>query len=164
MKISGKCSWFGGPQDTGMSETEPLAFIYEVETAPYLFLYGSEEALGRNLNPAIPYIACRWTYEDEQTVENLLRYVASVYNPRTGKAFFAAPADWGPGEQTGRVADLSPGLMGLLELETDDIVEVVFPVIYERKVDAEIVSRIIATVPRLTSTRGVGENKKRPHL
>lgn len=134
MRISGKCSWFGGPNDTGMSETEPLAFIYDVSDAPYLFLPDAEEALGRNLDPAMPYLACRWDYDNpEQTREMLLKHVAVVYAPKTGKAFFAAPADWGPHEDTGRVADLSPGLLEALGIETDDEVEVIFPVIYERR-------------------------------
>ena len=36
----------------------------------------------------------------------------------------AFPADWGPHDDTNRVADLSPGLMDDLALTTDDDVEV----------------------------------------
>jgi hypothetical protein len=40
----------------------------------------------------------------------------------------AFPADWGPNDEaTGRVADLSPGLLADLGLKTDDEVEVIFP-------------------------------------
>jgi hypothetical protein len=39
----------------------------------------------------------------------------------------AFPADWGPHESTGRVADLSPSLMADLGLLTDDEVEVIYP-------------------------------------
>jgi hypothetical protein len=39
----------------------------------------------------------------------------------------AFPADWGPHPDTGRVADLSPGLMLDLGIETDDEVEIIFP-------------------------------------
>jgi len=39
----------------------------------------------------------------------------------------AFPADWGPHENTGRVADISPGLMDDLGIQTDDEVEVIFP-------------------------------------
>ena len=39
----------------------------------------------------------------------------------------AFPADWGPNEKTGRIADLSPGLMDALNIDTDDEVEVIFP-------------------------------------
>jgi hypothetical protein len=42
-------------------------------------------------------------------------------------ALTAFPADWGPHENTGRVADISPGLMDDLDLKTDDEVEVTFP-------------------------------------
>jgi hypothetical protein len=41
--------------------------------------------------------------------------------------FLARPADWGPAESTGRVADISPSLMRNLGIETDDEVEVVYP-------------------------------------
>ena len=34
----GTCSTFGGPDDTGVSPSEGLAFFYEVEDAPWLFL------------------------------------------------------------------------------------------------------------------------------
>jgi hypothetical protein len=57
-------------------------------------------------------------------------YVALVRAPATGRQFRAWPADWGPGEQTGRVADISAGLMEYLGILTDDDVEVIFP--YER--------------------------------
>src|SRR4029077_10615594 len=35
---SGTCSWFGGPDDSGVSSSEGLAFIYDYDEAPYLFL------------------------------------------------------------------------------------------------------------------------------
>jgi len=44
-----------------------------------------------------------------------------------GREAMAWPADWGPHEDTGRVADLSPGLMGRLGLATDDEVQVIYP-------------------------------------
>jgi hypothetical protein len=44
-----------------------------------------------------------------------------------GRSFLAYPADWGPHENTGRVADISPGLMEDLGIETDDEVEVIYP-------------------------------------
>ena len=53
--------------------------------------------------------------------------VALVRAPDTGIALTAFPADWGPNESTGRVADLSPGLMQDLGIGTDDVVDVVFP-------------------------------------
>jgi hypothetical protein len=37
------------------------------------------------------------------------------------------PCDWGPNERTGRIADLSPGVLKILKLVTDDEVEVRIP-------------------------------------
>jgi hypothetical protein len=54
-------------------------------------------------------------------------YLALVIAPKTGRQMLAFPADWGPHENTGRVADISPGLMQYLGIETDDEVEVIFP-------------------------------------
>ena len=125
----GKVSWFGGPDDTGVSEDEGLAFIYDVMDAPYLFLPYQPEGttgLARRLNPFIHYIACRWNY-DAMSKEELLNHVALVRNTKTGVALEAFPADWGPHSSTDRLADISPGLMEDLGLTTDDEVEVIFP-------------------------------------
>src|SRR4030095_4665996 len=128
----GTCSWFGGPEDDGVSANEGLAFLYEYADAPHLFLPkqpSGTTGLARRLNPDIFYVACRWDY-DEISKEELRNpsVQAIVRNVRTGKEFRAWPSDWGPHEeQTGRAADLSPGLMAALDLETDDIVEVFYP-------------------------------------
>src|SRR4029434_6780 len=53
--------------------------------------------------------------------------VARVTATTTGMSLLAAPADWGPNENTGRVADLSPGLMEALGITTDDEVQVEYP-------------------------------------
>jgi hypothetical protein len=47
-----------------------------------------------------------------------------VYAPKTGKRYKARPCDWGPHTDTGRVADLSRGLLDALGIETDDEVEI----------------------------------------
>jgi len=125
----GTCSWFGGPEDTGVSDEEGLAFIYDLNEARHLFL--SEQPVGttglaRRLNPQLFYVACRWDYHE--TPKSFLAdplYRALVR--AKGKEFLAWPADWGPHEDTGRVADLSPGLMAALDLSTDDEVEVIYP-------------------------------------
>jgi N-acetylmuramoyl-L-alanine amidase len=127
--LVGTVSHFGGPNDMGVSEDEGLAFIYEVEDAPHLFLpYQPEDTTGlaRRLNPFIHYIACRWDYEDTSK-DMLLREMALVRATKTGIALKAFPADWGPHVDTGRIADISPGLMMDLGIETDDEVEVIFP-------------------------------------
>ena len=127
----GRCSYFGGPEDLGVSDNEGLAFIQSVEEAPHLFLPegtpGTEnKGLARKLNPFVHYIACRWNY-DITPKTAMLDDVALVRNPVTGLALKAFPADWGPHQNTGRVADLSPSLMDDLGIETDDEVEVIFP-------------------------------------
>ena len=127
----GKCSHFGGPDDTGVSPSEGLAFIYEYEEAPHLFLPKQPPGttgLARRLDPEVFYVACRWNYDD--TPKTMLRdsgQMALVTAKKTGKTMQAYPADWGPHEDTGRVADLSPGLMEYLGIATDDDVIVSYP-------------------------------------
>lgn len=129
--LEGKVSWFGGPEDMGVAADEGLAFIFDVETAPHLFLATQPEGtsgLARRLNPNVPFIAVRWDY-DEYPKDMLasMNYVALVRAPKTGREFVAWPADWGPHADTDRVADISSGLMDYLGIMTDDVVEVVFP-------------------------------------
>jgi len=128
----GKCSWFGGPQDGGVSPDEGLAFLYEYEDAPHLFLDEqppNTTGLARRLDPSRPYIACRWNYDmtDKEMLADPHNY-AQVFAKKTGRQALAWPADWGPHEDTGRVADLSQGLMHRLGIDTDDEVEVIYPV------------------------------------
>lgn len=131
MHLKGKVSWFGGPHDTGVSPSEGLAFIYSVDDAPELFLSyqpSGTTGLARRLDPDEHYVACRWDYDAPyQSKTELLEHKAAVRAPKTGRQFVAAPADWGPHEDTGRVADISPGLMSALGIETDDEVEVIYP-------------------------------------
>jgi len=125
----GKVSYFGGPDDTGVSAGEGLAFIFSVDDAPQLFLPFQPEGttgLARRLNPYTHYVACRWNY-DVTPKSAMLQDVALVRATKTGIAMKAFPADWGPHKDTGRVADISPSLMEDLGIETDDEVEVVFP-------------------------------------
>jgi N-acetylmuramoyl-L-alanine amidase len=128
--VIGKASTFGGPDDTGVSPTEGLAFIFSVVQAPQLFLPLQPEGtsgLARRLNPYIHYVACRWNYSSTPK-DMLAKGVALVRAIKTGISLKAFPADWGPHESTGRVADLSPCLMDDLGITTDDEVEVIFPV------------------------------------
>jgi hypothetical protein len=129
-RLRGRVSWFGGPTDTGVAPDEGLAFIYEVETAPHLFLPFQPQGtsgLARRLNSkAVNYIACRWDY-NATPPEMLLREIALVRAIKTGISLKAFPADWGPHADTGRLADISPCLMDNLGIQTDDEVEVIFP-------------------------------------
>ena len=132
----GRISWFGGPNDMGVSPSEGLAFIYEYSARPDLFLTqqpAGTTGLARRLNAnAVLYVACRWDYAT--TPKEMLadkRYKARVTNS-AGDSVVCWPADWGPHEDTGRVADLSPALMEILGLTTDDIVDVEYP--YEEEI------------------------------
>jgi N-acetylmuramoyl-L-alanine amidase len=126
---TGKCSWFGGPDDEGVSSSEGLAFLYDIDDAPHLFLPSQPEGttgLARRLNPYVHYFAMRFDY-DETPKSQLPDLMALIRNPKTGFAVTAFPADWGPHEGTGRLIDVSPGVMVDLGLATDDTVEVTFP-------------------------------------
>jgi N-acetylmuramoyl-L-alanine amidase len=132
--VKGRCSYFGGPDDLGVSSSEGLAFHFEItEANQHLFLPlqpAGTTGLARRLNSyAVPYVACRWDYD--ATPKEMLAsggIMALVKNMRTGAALMAFPADWGPHEEeTGRAADLSPALMAYLGLITDDEVEVIYP-------------------------------------
>lgn len=129
--VSGKCSWFGGPDDEGVDPDEGLAFLYDYEDAPHLFLAEQPDGtsgLARRLNPETMYVACRWDYDrtpKDMLADPALR--ALVKNKKTGKSKLAWPADWGPHADTDRVADLSPELLDVLGLDTDDEVQVIYP-------------------------------------
>jgi hypothetical protein len=126
----GACSEFGGPDDFGVSSDEGLALHFEItDDNQHLFLPfqpPETHGLARRLNPFVHYVACRWNY-DVTPKSMLAEGQALVRVPSTGLELAAFPADWGPNEATGRVADLSPGLLADLGLETDDEVEVIFP-------------------------------------
>jgi N-acetylmuramoyl-L-alanine amidase len=128
---SGTCSTFGGPDDTGVSPSEGLAMWYEPEECPWLMLPKSPPGttgMARRLDPSVFYIACRWDYD--VTPKEMLRgpQMAMVTAKDTGVMRLAHIADWGPHEeQTGRAADLSPGLADSLGVGTDDEVQVTYP-------------------------------------
>jgi len=128
-EATGPCSYFGGPEDMGVSDEEGLAFHYEInETNQFLFLpIDAGTGLARRLNPAVHYLACRWDYS--VTSKEMLAGpdVALVTATSTGISLKAFPADWGPHDSTGRIADLSPSLMEDLGITTDDEVEVIYP-------------------------------------
>jgi N-acetylmuramoyl-L-alanine amidase len=132
LNVSGKVSWFGGPNDTGVTPSEGLAFIYKYETAPELFLPhqpAGTTGLARRLDPNKHYLALRWDYAQFPKTRLAGKEVARVYAPKTGRSFSdVRPADWGPHVDTQRVADISPSLMRELGIDTDDVVDVIYPV------------------------------------
>jgi N-acetylmuramoyl-L-alanine amidase len=136
LRVKGKVSWFGGPDDMGVSASEGLALENEgvnPDNKPELFL--EEQPAGtsgnaRRLDPDGPnhYLALRWDYDQFSKDRLAGSELALVRAPKTGKSIMAAPVDWGPHTDTGRVADLSPGaLQALGGLSTDDVVEVIYP-------------------------------------
>jgi N-acetylmuramoyl-L-alanine amidase len=130
LRAKGKVSWFGGPDDMGVSPSEGLAFIYDVDDKPQIFLDeqpSGTSGLARRLDPETYYIAMRWDYNQFSKDVLASDAMAIVRAPTTGKVFLAHPADWGPHTDTGRVADISPGLMDALGVDTDDEVEVKYP-------------------------------------
>ncbi len=125
MTFVGKMSTFGGPDDTGVTPGEGLALVNSAGDFEHLRDYFLEErppgtsGWARRLNPETNYIACRWVYS--QTPKSyLLGTLVQVTNPGNGKTALAKPVDWGPNQNTGRVADLSPGLARSLGLDTND--------------------------------------------
>ena len=127
--IMGKMSHFGGPNDTGVSSSEGLALCEPGEEGkfPGLFLAAQPTGttgLARRLDPNAHYIACRWNYK--QTPKSWLQKTPVMVSAN-GKTLSAQPIDWGPNENTGRVADLSPGLEAALGLTTNGIVTVQAP-------------------------------------
>ena len=128
LDLTGKVSWFGGPEDEGVSPSEGLAFCYDIMDAPHLFLPYQPEGtsgLARRLNPEISYLACRWDYS--VTPPDMLLSKRALVRVAGGAELTAWPADWGPHSSTNRIADLSPRLFDVLKLQTDDVVEVIFP-------------------------------------
>jgi N-acetylmuramoyl-L-alanine amidase len=145
LKLRGKVSWFGGPDDDGVDPDEGLAFISDVDQAPHLFLSYQPEGtsgLARRLNPETFYVACRWPY-DEYPKSMLLEEMALVHAPKTGKSLKVYPADWGPHEDTNRIADLSPAALETLGIQTDDEVEVIFPFTKRGSAAAATYDRIV---------------------
>lgn len=143
--IRGKMSTFGGPADKGVSPSEGLALWGPGDVAhPRLasMLLRTQPrgttGLARRLDPSARYIACRWSYERADlkkpgriqliTPRLFLRSVTiRVMNAHTGAVADATPVDYGPHQDTGRVADLSPGLARALGLATDDECLVTIP-------------------------------------
>src|SRR6059058_3102214 len=156
-RVEGKMSTFGGPHDLGMAANEDVALFSKADLQnpkyTYLFLPASPpgtSGLGRRLNPDQYYFACRWDYAATPK-EFLRRALARVENPANGRAADARPVDWGPHPSTGRVADLSPGLVAALGLDTDDIVRITISA-----------RRAIPVKPTLTMKR-VGHGSSNPH-
>jgi hypothetical protein len=130
----GKASWFGGPDDHGIKIDEGLALVDRTDFGKGLFkgLFlptqpDGTTGLARALaTDTAHFIACRWNYE--QTPKAFLQRTRVVVAANNGRTFAdVRPMDWGPNEETHRVADLSRKLMADLGITTDDEVEVTIP-------------------------------------
>ena len=130
--LTGKMSTFGGPDDGGVGPDEDLALVSTHAQFEQLRAYFLEHqphgttGYARRLNTEKFYIACRWKYSE--TPQAFLRaHTVTVTVKANGKTAQAQPIDYGPNFNTGRVADLSPGLAHFLGLETNDVCTVEIP-------------------------------------
>ncbi len=136
--MTGTCSTFGGPDDTGVGATEGLSCIDVSDLGSWWFRriflspgsYNNALGLARNLDPNAFYCAMRWNYGSfngvagevgvgltrAQIRASLIRLSAN------GKVVFLQPADWGPNPDTGRIIDCSPAGLAALNCQTDDTV------------------------------------------
>lgn len=124
MILQGKCSEFGGPNDTGMANDTGLAFYepHEADMRPDLFTSGGANTpTWKRLRTESKYIALnipmgatrRWAQRSKWLVTNL----------KTNKKVSCYLVDRGPGAP-GRVVDCSPGVLKAIDAKTDDILEV----------------------------------------
>ena len=137
---TGKMSTFGGPADDGVGPHEGLALVGPSDLAVWWFacLFLPQQPAGttglaRRLNPRAYYLAMRWDYA-RFPVDFLRNTMVKLTNPASGRAIFARPVDFGPGDgtmidgrptpETGRIADLSPGAATALGLQTDELVSI----------------------------------------
>ncbi len=128
-QLAGKMSIFGGPSDSGVAPDEGLALVEAGEVDKFAGFFLPDQppgttGLARRLDPKSFYLACRWNYK--MTPRAFLQGI-SVAVTANGKTLQARPIDWGPNENTGRIADLSPGLADALGLKTDDTCAIVIP-------------------------------------
>ncbi len=116
--VSGKVSWFGGPEDKsiGPKETGALAGERLREMA-----HGDD---ARERPHWFWYAAMRFDSRGHRKAWANARLL--VVNPKNGRAVVVRPNDWGPHTRTGRILDLSRPARGALLAQTDDTVRVAF--------------------------------------
>lgn len=122
--VRGRVSWFGGPLDTGIGDTETGAITGE-----------RVRLLNDPVDPSAATLASR--PEDYYWVAMRFSYSPNgrsfwrdarllVQNPTTGRSIVVRPVDWGPHTRTRRIVDLSPQVISELGLVTDGEVLVAF--------------------------------------
>lgn len=124
----GKCSTFGGPIDSGMSETEGLGVFEhgEADKRPDLFMpRGPNPAQGasKRLRHNALYFAYRYQLDPKPAREELQSAMWMFTNPKNGLSVVLSLVDWGPNEKTGRIFDISPYAANLLLIDTDQEIQ-----------------------------------------
>jgi hypothetical protein len=122
--VSGRASWFGGPNDRSVGSQETGAVTGERLRSLNSPASPSADDLADRPGDFY-YLAMRWDYAPAgisywRTARLL------VVNPSTGAAVVVRPVDWGPNTSTRRIIDLSPQAMVDLDVTTDDTVIVSF--------------------------------------
>ena len=130
MKLIGKASSFGGPDDAGMKNDSGLALYepHEADLRPDIFLPAPadnpKQETWKRLRTDFPYIALRFELFDDGgkplTRKGHQTRLWKITNPRTGQWCVGLLVDYGPAESTGRLVDLSPIILTRLRIETDD--------------------------------------------
>ena len=137
LRLQGRVSNFGGPDDTGMAQMEDTAFVWDKDSEkdyPGFFLpYNPARptGYGRRLRTEKHYLACRWEELGTPLPRKYLRLpttLCTVLNPVTGdKVEDVRAIDFGPHESLNRVADLSPSVERLCKLQTDQVAVILIP-------------------------------------
>ena len=122
--VSGTMSWFGGPDDTGVTSTETGSISGERLRSLNDPLSPSAAELAANPDQ---YYYCAMRFDYSPLGVSWWRSARLiVMNPRTGARIVVRPVDWGPNTSTGRIINLSPQSLTDLGVSTDDEVYVAF--------------------------------------
>jgi hypothetical protein len=124
--VSGRTSWFGGPNDRGVGSSETGAITGERLRSLNTPANPSEVDLTSRPEDFY-FIAMRFDY-GPAGIEFWRDARLLVVNPSTGASVVVRPVDWGPSTSTRRVLDLSPQAMADLGLVTDDTALVAFAI------------------------------------
>lgn len=98
---------------------------HEADLRPDLFLpRGTDPAEGtsQRLRTNGYYIALRYDKDQPREIGQHIMY--KVENPKTGQWVSCSLVDFGPRQSTGRICDVSPGVMQSLRMQTDDIANI----------------------------------------
>lgn len=112
--VEGPVGWFGGPNGPAGETAITREELRELNTP----LDASKRTL-RDRPEDFYFVAMRFNYRPEGSAwwadARLL-----VVNPETGDAVVARPVDWGPGTAQGRIMNVSPQMLEVLNAENDD--------------------------------------------